>query len=114
MRGGNLLAPAGARPVFAEHYPFEALVRERPAAVQRAVVAGSAKLVRGTDGAAQLFDLTADPRETADRAAADPEAAAALEAVLEAWLAATEVGGTESAPLDPELSERLEALGYVQ
>jgi choline-sulfatase len=60
----------------------------------------------------ELYDLAADPGETRNRFADEPEVAARLTRVLDRTLA--ETGETESrAPLDLDSAERLRALGYV-
>jgi len=60
----------------------------------------------------ELFDLEADPEELRDRAAADPEAVAKLDRLLEEHLGARRhaAGGVE---LDAEERDRLRSLGYV-
>ncbi len=62
----------------------------------------------------QLFDLDADPAETADLAASRPVLTGYLQSRLRVW----ENGGyklvADEAEIDPELRERLQALGYVQ
>jgi hypothetical protein len=58
-----------------------------------------------------LFDLAADPGERHDVAALDPARANDYRARLRLWL---ERGAARGAvPLDPDLMERLQALGYV-
>lgn len=61
----------------------------------------------------ELFDLEADPGETRNLVASEPERARAMAADLETAL--KEMGERESrAAADPEAAERLRALGYVQ
>jgi arylsulfatase A-like enzyme len=66
----------------------------------------------------QLFDLEADPGETRNLAAAEPEVAARLRGALTAWwdamLARMKSRGTgkPAAPLTPEEEARLRSLGY--
>ena len=71
------------------------------------------KLIRALDrdDSAMLFDLAADPGERHDVAALDPARANDYRARLRLWL---ERGAARGAvPLDPDLMERLQALGYV-
>lgn len=71
------------------------------------------KLIRelDRDDAALLFDLATDPGEQHDVAAVDPARANDYRARLRLWL---ERGAARGAvPLDPDLMERLRALGYV-
>jgi arylsulfatase A-like enzyme len=84
------------------------------------------KLLRSeADGGARahaLYDLAADPFELADVAAAHPEVVRELAAVLDARVAAQQRegealrgGAPPAAPeVDPELVQRLEALGYAE
>ncbi|MFP8874342.1 MAG: sulfatase-like hydrolase/transferase [Myxococcota bacterium] len=64
----------------------------------------------------QLFDLEADPRESEDVAAEQPELAAHYRALLRTWLETqTSNDGGEPAPeLHPETIERLRELGYTR
>lgn len=63
-----------------------------------------------------LYDLEADPRETTDIAAENPDLAAELERLLDRWLADVRVDGETARPSDltAEEEENLRALGYVQ
>lgn len=80
-----------------------------------AVVMDDAKLLRFPDGQEQLFDLSADPAELVDVAAARPELRARLAALLDEWLKANPPPAVEdgAAPSEERL-RTLEALGYVQ
>lgn len=90
-------APLGREAIFF-HYPhYHHLGDMRPASVVRA---GRYKLIEWHEGAllgrgevASLFDLTADPGEQNDLAAARPELAASLRAKLREWRAS--VGAQE-------------------
>lgn len=69
------------------------------------------KLIRGSDGPDELYDLEADPRELRNRGAAFPEVIAELGALLEPHRDAT----TRAKPdLSDEQRESLRALGYAQ
>jgi arylsulfatase A-like enzyme/Tfp pilus assembly protein PilF len=63
----------------------------------------------------ELYDLSADPRETNDLAREDPQRLAALEAALSAEIARTSSTTAPKGPqvVDAETEERLAALGYV-
>ena len=73
----------------------------------------------------ELYDLASDPREQTDLAAREPERAARMRAAAEEWLAACQPAGGErplegegvgegrGEALDPEVLERLRALGYA-
>jgi arylsulfatase A-like enzyme len=116
------------RPVLAEYYhpnqvleffPKDARVEEALAPYLRRVRSlqvGDHKLVWGSDGRHELFDVATDPGELANRIATDPERARELEQQLLALVARLE-DATAPAPgpaLDEEAVERLRALGYVR
>jgi arylsulfatase A-like enzyme len=65
-------------------------------------------------GEARLFDLSADPGERNDLAAARPEELRGLLGVLADRIAAATPGESAPAELDPELLRRLRALGYIR
>jgi arylsulfatase A-like enzyme len=128
--GHDLLAgpvPAG-RAVLAEYYypnqvldffPKDAGVEEALAPYLRRIRAlqvGDHKLVWGSDGRHELFDVVADPGELVNRIAADPARARELEETLLRLVAQLEEEtSTEPGPeLDEEALERLRALGYVR
>ncbi len=100
-------AAAPSDPVFSEslyarlHFDWAGL---------RAVRSGSWKLIESP--VPELFDLAADPHETVNRAAAEPERVAPLREVLRRHEAR---GGALAAPAagDAETRERLAALGYI-
>lgn len=82
----------------------------------KAVVVGRMKLIRPETGAAELYDLAADPGEEHDLAAERPELVAELSHWLDAWAAARPAaGGTGPAgeKLDEETRRALRALGYL-
>jgi arylsulfatase A-like enzyme len=76
------------------------------------------KLIATTSGAEQLFDLTADPHEVHDIAAATPARVEHLRSMLDRMRAdAVEAGRhirRQTVPVDPAAADRLRALGYVQ
>ena len=65
------------------------------------------------DDAFELYDLDADPGERRDLLAARPELAARLKQSLADWDASVRDGAAAERDLDPELIERLEAMGYL-
>jgi hypothetical protein len=77
---------------------------------------GDHKLVWGSDGRHELFDVVADPGELVNRIAEDPARARELEETLLRLVAQLEEEpSTEPGPeLDEEALERLRALGYVR
>jgi arylsulfatase A-like enzyme len=98
--------------------------RDRP--VDRYLFAGQGKMRTVSDGRykllldlrsgeRRLFDLDADPGETADLAAEQPQVAAELAAVLSHWIETLEgeVGAPTSLDAAEELRKELEAVGYL-
>ncbi|MBI2422452.1 MAG: sulfatase [Candidatus Hydrogenedentes bacterium] len=111
IEGRAALAP---RPVFMQGTSNKAW----PHPVQ-AVVDGGFKLMRELDtGAVRLYDLAADPGETADRSAAEPERVAAMAALLDAWMLGFSAvfpvpeGGSPGA--NTELFDELRGMGYLR
>jgi arylsulfatase A-like enzyme len=82
----------------------------------RTVTDGTRKLSYDlTTGTARLFDLAADPGETADLAAKSPGEAHRLEAVLVRWMKSREgpAGSRLSHRRARELESQLHAVGYL-
>ena len=79
----------------------------------RGITLGNWKLIQGA--ASELYDLSADPLETRDRSAEDPERASRMRRLLDAALARMAPQGDTARPvaLSPEQEERLRSLGYV-
>jgi choline-sulfatase len=102
------LLPEG-RPIFAHRG------RASGTANLWAVIQGKWKLiVSDKDGSEQLFDLRADPGETVNVAGERAEVTSALRERLGEFSAAASASGQPvEVPLDEELFEQLESLGYV-
>jgi arylsulfatase A-like enzyme len=82
----------------------------------QALVAGPDKLIAGSDGSRELYDLASDPLERDDQLGARAELAARLQRALDEHVAALERcrPAAERPPeLTPEQIERLKALGYL-
>jgi tetratricopeptide (TPR) repeat protein len=79
----------------------------------RAIRDGRYKLIRAPRP--ELFDLEQDPGELDDLAAREPQHVAYLQAALEKLATRVESAAAPKGPqsVDPEVEERLEALGYV-
>jgi arylsulfatase A-like enzyme len=140
--GRDLLAPAAPRAELTHEYyfPNQALSAIAPEDLARAhgrlapflrrlrALRGEDgwKLIWGSNGRHELYDLAADPDERVDRAAGEPERVAQMTRRLEARLAeqagrpfrfADEPAPLESAGfegLDEETRKNLESLGYVK
>ncbi len=84
----------------------------------RSLRVGPHKLIWGSDGKHELYDVSADPGETRDLWAAEPEVAQALQRRLDRLVeehAVAPAGG--SAPdrvVDPDVENSLRELGYVR
>ncbi len=70
------------------------------------------KLISGTAGKRELYDLAADPQETRDLYDPEHPVVKALEAKLKRWLSRVE----RAEPLQPDRDtlQRLKSLGYTQ
>lgn len=102
LDGVDLLGGARGREAYAEtFYP-----RTLGWAGLQALRLGSLKYIAAPRP--ELYDLATDPGETRDLAAARPQDAARLAAALSAHAAPA-----AAAAADPEVAERLRALGYV-
>jgi arylsulfatase A-like enzyme len=82
----------------------------------RSLHEGKWKLIAGTDGRNELYDLEQDPQEKNDLVTQLPEQAAAMESRLKAVLDdMPQVGeAEETGELDAETKDQLRALGYIE
>lgn len=77
------------------------------------------KLITGSDGPLELYDLMEDPGENANRASDAPEVLAKMQRLLSEWRSSVELDLTQQpvapAPpvVAPEVAARLKALGYL-
>lgn len=101
------------RPIFGDRH----LVAERTGwgrGVLTSVRTDRWKYIDASEGRDELYDLREDPLELHDRLGREPQAAAALAALLAQRLAALPEDGTRpEAPLSEETEEALRALGYL-
>jgi arylsulfatase A-like enzyme len=84
----------------------------------RTLVAGGDKLIQGSDGRRELYDLRADPLENQDRSREQPELAARLESQLDRYQESLARCTKPAQPhpkrqLTPEQQELLKGLGYL-
>jgi len=127
-RAESLLEPPRPRTRLAEDPASSkvavAMVRQShpgwdPSAWQRrlrALFEGQHKLIWGSDGRHELYDLAADPSESSDLFGGHRELAARLQQVLDSYvesLQPCERAGTPAPELTPQEIERLQALGYL-
>jgi arylsulfatase A-like enzyme len=77
------------------------------------------KLITGSDGALELYDLVKDPAEAVNRVADAPETLAELQSLMLEWQStvglapAQPPAGTAMPEVTPEVAARLRALGYL-
>ncbi len=77
------------------------------------------KLIIGSDGAVEFYDLVHDPEELVNQAATAPETLAELQGMLAEWRAAVglasapQLAGVHPPIVTPEVAARLKALGYL-
>ncbi|WP_049904560.1 sulfatase [Natrialba asiatica] len=73
------------------------------------------KLIRGSDGSLELYDVGSDPEESANVADQHPDVVADLQAELDEWVNSFEHAEHDgSVSMRDETKERLEDLGYLQ
>lgn len=79
-------------------------------------MSGSWKLIENSNGHTSLFDRSSDPNELAPLQSADDPVGSGLAAALAEFRARPAVGlaAGVSVPLDQELADQLESLGYVR
>jgi arylsulfatase A-like enzyme len=115
---GGKYSSAGTPSVRMNYLGYYRPLKERKGDVNVVVRDGPVKGIWNKEpGTVELYDLASDPREQADRAAAEKDRAAAMAARAEAWLAqceAQKVAPVELPPeaIDAKAREQLEAHGY--
>ncbi len=127
-RSASLLQPRAERPRLTEYLTpfrtaFKSVAKRQPDwdpapwnVKLRALTHGRYKLIRGSRGRVELYDLDADPTESQDLAAAGHPEVARLSDLLDRQLAALKPwknSGVEPPQLSPEHRRRLQALGYL-
>jgi arylsulfatase A-like enzyme len=81
----------------------------------RAIRADGWKLIRGSDGSRELYELDDDPDERNDRVVDSADRATTLGNELDEWLASFEHATTdETVSMNDDTEARLEDLGYLQ
>ncbi|WP_227380769.1 sulfatase [Haladaptatus halobius] len=80
----------------------------------RAIRTFDYKLIRGSDGSRELYNINVNPAETKNIIQENPEIAEFLEDKLDRWLASFEQKLTQTSPsISSESRERLRDLGYL-
>jgi arylsulfatase A-like enzyme len=105
----------GDAPVVSESFPLVPMA-EKPGRGGRALFSGNEKLIRGSDGRIELYDLGSDPGEARDLAAspASAETLSRMTAMLDRWIAAHPPVTAPDTPERREDLERLRSLGYLR
>jgi arylsulfatase A-like enzyme len=81
----------------------------------RAIRTHHHKYIRGSDGSQELYDITADPAETANLADTHTDTVANLDATLNDWVESFEHAEPSSeVDMTDSAKNRLEDLGYLQ
>ncbi len=81
----------------------------------RAIRTADQKLIRGSDGSTEYYDLTEDPNEQSPIADERTDEISALKAQLDDWLQSFEPAShEESIGMSDQAKSRLEELGYIQ
>lgn len=125
IKGSSLLAPSAREAVYGElsRPDFTVYRRQFPEADTtpydrslRMIRTPQHKLIWASDGRHELYDLQADPDETRNVLDGRPELFARLAQQLEAWHAQLgRAPQTHAAPaFEPQVVERLRALGYLE
>ncbi len=80
----------------------------------RAIRDDDHKLIRGSDGSRELYDVAEDPHETVDISDERPGIVDDLESRLDTWVNSFDVTSTgETNDVDQQTQQRLEDLGYI-
>ncbi len=73
------------------------------------------KLIRGSDGLIELYNVDDDPKETENVADENPDQVSTLESKLDEWLASFEhAENDKEVSMREQTKQRLEDLGYIQ
>ncbi|WP_324759672.1 sulfatase [Haloarcula sp. GH36] len=81
----------------------------------RAIRRDGTKLIRGSDGTTELYDLNSDPDETSDISTTQPDDVDRLEQDLDTWLGSFSQAVTDGdVDMEETTRRRLEELGYLQ
>lgn len=116
VQGASLLPIIGG----AGQPPYVAFAESPQSVGQRFVALGGMGLTSGPGGAdAELYDLEADPLESENLAAEEPDKLAVMVRHLEAWEKMVAVASLDpelriEEDLDEETLEQLKSLGYIQ
>lgn len=118
VENGIAFSEAVAPHMFArviEHRAPELITRLNLLETRRAVYQGDYKLILRENVVEGLYNVAADPAETRDLAAAQPDEVAALRGQIESFTRhADPVHAAQLAPVDEEVVEHLRALGYIE
>jgi arylsulfatase A-like enzyme len=115
METGYTFEGRSLRPVIEEGDSAAEALQYGLQGTLRSASDGRFKLIQDlASGAFSLFDLAADPGETADVLRRERRSFARLRGALDGWLAATEGRGEAGLRKSREAEERLRSLGYIE
>jgi arylsulfatase A-like enzyme len=118
LQGRSLRAAADPdRLVFSESFQVSDVIEDSPPAqrLERAVYAGSLKLIQSSASPPELYRVLEDPREQSNLYAAGDGASQQLEAHLAQWIASAPAAVPQDvAGPDRGVVERLRSLGYIR
>jgi len=117
LQGRRLDTPelSAREPVFSEAWALgEVQANPNLRGVRRAVFDGSSKLIAGSAGPVEFYDLENDPGETVNRYDPANPAVAALAARITTWMAGIPRQLPKPAQPDKGTMDRIKSLGYTQ
>jgi len=117
LQGRRLDTPEQSErgPVFSEAWALgDVQANPKLRGVRRAVFDGSSKLIAGSAGPVEFYDLENDPGETVNRYDPANPAVAALAARITTWMAGIPRQLPKPAQPDKGTMDRIKSLGYTQ
>jgi arylsulfatase A-like enzyme len=106
------------RSLFSESFPGGRALKTNPDRfnnTHQAILRGSLKLIRRSDGRRELYDLAEDPAERNNLYQYGQQPGVELDAQLSRWSRSLNAAsGKPDGKFDSETLERLKSLGYVQ
>ncbi len=103
-------------PVVSESFPLVPTAEKPGVRGGRTLFSGNDKLIRGSDGRVELYDMRVDPGEQHDLAGStrSADAVSRLTAMLDRWIAAHPPVRSPETPESREDRTRLRTLGYLR
>jgi arylsulfatase A-like enzyme len=111
LRNAERSAP---RILISASYPCFADYSPRFDRTDRALISGGMKLMESSQGARELYDLTADPQEQSNLYAKDNPVARQMAVLMSTWMKQHPRWAEPMSKVDTEAIRRLKSLGYAQ